>query len=292
MSKKIILNPDRNLALGDITQMTIAVRDLALAYPGEHEIDIRTPFPELWFNNPYITPIQDSAGEPITIGYGLINNPGSQHFSDAFRLSLAEKLGIQIPYTIMNPDLHLTKEEKDDKVVARLTKYSGKYWAVTAGWKADGYLKYYPFYQEVIDLLKNKLQFVQIGAKEDHHPSLNNVINIVGKTSIRDLLKLIYQAQGSLGAISAHMHIAAAFKKPCVVIGKGTEPPRWEMYNQHRFLSVCGCLPCAPENGCWRAKDTDCDNLVGGYPRCAAMIPPAMVAWAVESYYNGGILNY
>ena len=288
--KKLILR--HGLDVGDVLMMTIAVRDLHLAHPGKYLTDIRTRWPDLWLNNPYITEIKDKEGKVLNIGYPLIQNSGTLHFSDAFRLDLASQLKIEIPWTSMNPDLHLSDEEKDDNVVKKLSGYGGKYWVLNAGYKADVILKHYPFWQEVIDLLKNDIQIVQVGAKQDNHDNYDNVINLVGKTSLRDLIKTIYWSEGTIGPISCQMVFAAAFNKPAVVLAGGKEPPRWQAYNYHRYLSVCGTLKCAPGNGCWKAKYEDCTNRVGNIPRCFAMISPEEVAKNVLLYYEGGILNH
>lgn len=48
--RKLVL---RNFqAAGDILMLTAAVRDLHRACPGAFATDVRTPFPDLWENNP------------------------------------------------------------------------------------------------------------------------------------------------------------------------------------------------------------------------------------------------
>ena len=278
--------------VGDVAMMTIAIRDLHLAYPGEYQTDVRTRWPDLWLNNPYINEISDEEGEHLSIGYPLIQNAGSKSFSDGSRLDLAHQLERVIPWTSMNVDIHLTDKEKEDNIIQREFSYPGKFWILNAGFKRDAVLKYYPFWQEVVDLLKNKIQIVQIGTANDAHPELDDVFNLIGKTSIRDVLKLIYWSEGTIGPLSMQFILATAWSKPSVIVAGGKEPPRWQMYNYHRYLSVCGCLKCAPENGCWTAKYEDCKSRVGGVPRCYAMIPPEEVARNVLLYYEGGILNF
>ena len=156
--KKLILH--HGLDLGDAAFMTNAVRDLHLAYPNQYQTDVRTRWSDLWTNNPYITPLEDGEGEHFDIGYPLIQNSGSMHFSDGCRLDLADQLKISIPWTSMNPDLHLSDEEKEDNMVIEAFNYPGKFWLLNAGYKADIILKHYPFWQEVVDLLKNKIQMV------------------------------------------------------------------------------------------------------------------------------------
>ena len=288
--KKLILH--HGLDIGDTAMLTIAVRDLHLAHPGQYQTDVRTRWPDLWLHNPYITPMEEDEGEHLDIGYPLIQNAGSQSFSDAFRLDLADQLGIEIPWTSMDVDIYLIDQEKEDNIVEREFSYRGKFWVLNASHKADAVLKAYPFWQEVVDLLKNKIQIIQVGTADDPHPELENVFSLIGKTSLRDLLKLIYWSEGTIGPISLQFVLATAWGRPSVIIAGGKEPPRWQMYNYHRYLSVCGCLRCATGNGCWTAKYEDCQNRVGGVPRCFAMISPEEVARNVLLYYEGGILNF
>jgi len=42
---------------GDILMLTAAVRELHRSHPGQFATDVRTPVPELWTNNPYLTPL-------------------------------------------------------------------------------------------------------------------------------------------------------------------------------------------------------------------------------------------
>lgn len=288
--KKVILS--HNLDLGDAAMLSIALRDLHLAHPNKYLTDVRTRFPDLWLNNPYITPIPDDEGGVIAVGYPLIQNAGSLSFADGHRLDLADQLKIDIPWTVHNVDIHLTNEEKNRNVVNEKFGYQGKYWVINAGYKKDAILKYYPFWQEVVDELKNDIQIVQIGANNDAHDELTDVYNLVGETTIRELLQVIYRSQGTIGPISMQFVLATAWGKPSVVVAGGKEPPRWQMYNYHRYLHVCGCLPCAPNGGCWTAKYEDCKSRVGGVPRCYAMISPQEVARNVMLYYKGGILKH
>ena len=73
--KKLILTS--NQCPGDIVMMTAAVRDLHAAHPGKYLTDVRTPHPDIWRNNPHITPIPDGEGRVIeTIGkYHPKENP-------------------------------------------------------------------------------------------------------------------------------------------------------------------------------------------------------------------------
>jgi len=192
----------------------------------------------------------------------------------------------------MNIDLHLTVDEKRQNIVNEKVQYPGKYWVLNAGYKADAILKYYPFWQEVVDELKNHIQIVQVGSNGDVHPELEGTYSLVGETSVRELIQVIYRSEGTIGPVSCQFVLSTAFNKPSVIVSGGKEPPRWQMYNYHRYLSVGGCLPCCAGGGCWTAKYHECKSRVGGVPRCFAMINPKEVARNVLLYYQGGILSH
>jgi hypothetical protein len=50
-------------APGDIVMLTAAVRDLHACYPGRFLTDVQTTCPELWENNPHVTPLDPADPE-------------------------------------------------------------------------------------------------------------------------------------------------------------------------------------------------------------------------------------
>ncbi len=309
LPKKLILI--NRLSPGDILVMTNAIRDLHLAWPGRFETEVRTPCPDIFNNNPYITKLKYDEAEYcntntwfaanpgktkmlgdimcIDMQYPLIHSSGARgaHFAEGHREFLESTLGIKIPQTKISPELYLNDIEKSGYGIR------GKYWVINAGSKSDYTLKQYPYYQEVIDLLKDKIQFVQIGVKSHLHKPLEGVIDMVGNTdSIRDLFSLINMADGVLTCVSLPMHVAAALKSPCVVVAGAREGTRWELYPNHRFIYVNGCLPCAKHDGCWKSKDSECVSKKDGVPKCMSLIKPQEVAREIERYYEGGVLKY
>jgi len=293
MKKIILRNP---LSPGDILIMTGAIRDLKLMYQDEFLIDVRSPCPEIFLYNPYLTPLTDTEAETINMEYPIIHESGATgvHFSDGHRLFLQQKLNTRIHKTSMRPDIFLSQDELNWVSILKTEfGYEGKYWLINAGIKGDYTLKQYPFYQEVVDLLKGKIQFVQIGLKVHNHPALNGVLDMRGKTDrLRQLFRLSYFAEGAVCAVSFQMVIMQALKKPCVVLNGGREGMRWQAINDHVFLHTIGQLPCCLEDGCWRSKFDDCDNKVNKIPKCMTMITPEEVARAIDKYYIGGRLVY
>src|SRR5690349_2638069 len=101
---------------GDIVMLTAAVRDLHLAYPGQFETDVRTPCPEVWENNPYLTPLSDTDPnvEIVDCEYPLIHrsNHAPYHFIHGFIEFLNERLGLAIRPTLFKGDIHISDIEK------------------------------------------------------------------------------------------------------------------------------------------------------------------------------------
>lgn len=311
--KRLILR--NRLSPGDILVMTAAVRSLHKAYPGKYLTDVDSPCPEIFENNPLVKKFSEK-GQVIDMHYPLISDhqmrgfehPGAgvsgRHFSDGHRKFLEEALECEIPRSGLVPDIYLSQDERLWPSPA-LGKggWSGKYWVINAGAKSDFPLKQYHRYQKVVDLLKDKIQFVQIGMKEHNHEPLEGVIDLRGQTNHRELFRLIHHAEGVLTCVSYPMHIAAAFLKPCVVVAGGRESTRWELYPNHRFLHTNGALSCCQYDGCWKSKLDECINRVEYnhsiekncerflVPKCMDILKPSMIVEAIELYYEGGILQ-
>jgi hypothetical protein len=138
------------------------------------------------------------------------------------------------------------------------------------------------------------------------------VLDLRGETSLRDLIRLVYHAQGVLCPVTLLMHLAAAVEtkpgrpraRPCVVVAGGREPASWEAYPDHRFLHTIGKLPCCAKGGCWRARsvplgDGDskdepkhlCVDTINNLPRCMDMISPKHVVEAMESYDGNSFMH-
>ncbi len=296
MAQKLILaNP---LAPGDILMSTSAIRDIHKAYPGEYITDVRVPTgcEQIYFNSPYITKIadEDTEARKIKLDYSEIHRSGwsGRPFAYAHTIDLAKNIGRPIPHTTLKPDIFLSQDEIlwPSPVVVK-HGYEGKYWVINAGIKSDYTLKYYPHYQKVIDLLKDKIKFIQVGQLEHNHPALEGAIDMRGETNIRDLFRLSYHADGALSAVSFQMVIMMALEKPAVIVAGGREGVRWQLFPAHRYLYTNGALPCCRYDGCWKSKPSECLNLKNGIPLCMELITPEMIVEAILMYYKGGRLT-
>lgn len=275
--------------------MTSAIRDLHLTYPQEYITDVRSPCGEVFMHNPFITPMQDSEGKLIDMQYPLIHESGStgRYFSEGHRDFLADKIGRPIKNHSMRAEIYLNQSEKNwPNPVLVEYGYDGPYWIINAGVKNDFTLKQYPYYQEVVDLLHERVQFVQVGHAGHNHPPLDGVFDMRGKTNLRQLFRLSHQAEGAVCAVSLQMVIMGAFSKPCVVVAGGREGVRWQLIPGHRYLHTVGCLDCCRLDGCWKSKPKDCLNWIPDEEtsKCMWMIRPEQVAMEVDNYYRGGVL--
>ena len=306
-----ILILSSKLSLGDIVMLTAAVRDLHKLHPGKYITGVRTTCEGVWENNPNITKLTGGDnGRVIDCEYPLIHKSNDQpyHFIHGYIRDLASKLNIHIEPTLFKGDIYLTDQERNQYPFDE----EKPYWIVVAGGKYDFTIKWWELkrYQEVVDHFKDKIQFVQVGAQEHNHPALSGVIDVRGRTTHRQLIQLVYHAQGVLCPVTSLMHLAAAVptkgaikSRPCVVVAGGREAPSWEAYPTHQFLHTVGALPCCSFGGCWKSRTkalgdgapTDnaiCTNVVGELPKCMDMITSKDVIRAIETYYTGGVLKY
>jgi ADP-heptose:LPS heptosyltransferase len=304
---------------GDIVMLTAAVRDLHLNHPGMFITDVRTLFPAMWEHNPFITPLveTDPDVEVLDCSYPLINvsNQVPFHCLHGFAGFISGHLGLPISLTEFKGNIYVSPEEKTwMSQVHELTGEDTPFWIIVAGGKYDATIKWWERgrFQEVVDYFRGKVQFVQVGQRNYYHPELKGVIDLRGRTDMRQLIRLVYHSQGVLCPVTSLMHLAAAIevkgnpeqKRACVVIGGGREPAHWEAYPNHQFIHTNGALPCCAHGGCWKSRvvpldDGDpadqrlCEDVVSGpLPRCMDMITPQDVIERIELYFRGGSIRF
>lgn len=301
---------------GDIVMLTGALRDLHRCHPGEFITDVRTPFPDLWLHHPGVTQLDDGTPdvEWIDAAYPLVmeSNRFPGHFLHGFCSHLNSVLGTRVRPTECRGEIVLSPEERQrPSVVSEILGHDIPYWVLVAGGKRDFTVKWWPHdrFQEVVDHFAGRLLFVQTGGAEDVHPPVRGALNLVGKTTLRELIHLIHHSSGMLCPVTAAMHLSAAIPtrpdrhplRPCVVVAGGREPPHWEAYPGHQFIHTVGMLPCCGGGGCWKARTSPagdgspydhphylCERSVEGkLPRCMEMISSADVIRRIEGFIDG-----
>lgn len=233
--------------------LTSGLRDLHMAYPGEFETGMDTSCPAVFEHNPRVTKFTDFV-EPMDLHYPLVkeSNRCGLHMVNGFRMDMEQRLGLDIPQGPIRGELWLSEEEKGRAVpFAREDK---PMWIINGGSKSDFTCKQWSWarWQKIVYDLKDRIQFVQVGALEHEHPRLDGVTQMIGRTTLRELLVLAYRAHGIVTGNSALMHIAACFQKPCVVVSGGREPRSWCEYPGQVFISNDMQFDCNKEGGCWR----------------------------------------
>lgn len=268
---------------------------------------------ELWNNNPLLKRDlkEEDADRVIKIGYPLINKSDKlpYHFIHAFRKEIQLQLGLQIPQGDFKGDIYMNMNETKP-----LEKLNGltDYWVLDAGYKTDFTLKNWGierFQQLVNILLEHGIKCVQIGKSETSHKHevLEGVVNLVGQTSIREMIQLVYNSVGVITPVSFPMHLAAAVPckdgrlRPCIVIAGGREPNTWEQYPGHQFIHTVGMLDCCRRGGCWKSRaerlndgahsdNSICPHVVKSehsvVGRCMSLIEPEDVAKIIIKYHE------
>lgn len=306
---KIPLVLKSDLCPGDICTMTAAIKSLHVSYPDEFLTDVRTPHPAIWDFNPYITPLKEDNSNVINLGYPLIHTSGqtSNCFLRGYTHDLGGKIGRPLELCTNKPDLYISGDEKQwisqvEEIVKKPVRIMG---LVNAGGKSDFITKIAPtkLYRDIINETCSRIQWIQIGVKEHDHPVMDNCINLIGKTDLRQLIRLVYHTNLVLCPVTLLQHLSAAFEKPAVIIAGGREGTTWisSYPKQHIFHSV-GSLCCCKDNGCWKSRvvalnDGDkkdeslCEQPVKlgekFYPRCLTLIKPQEVVLTIERILNG-----
>lgn len=268
---------------GDIIVLTAAVRDIVRTYPGRFRFGIDTIERPIWLNNPDID-YTLRAGRKIVAKYPLIHQSNQQkvHFMWGFLEYLNQQLKVDAKLLEFKPAIYLTDQEKAEPPLG----LKRPYWVFASGGKRDFTAKWWDpeEWKKVVAVMSRWTTMVQVGGGSHVHPPIDNAVNLLGKTTLRDLFRIIYHSEGVLCVVTCLMHIAAAFNKPCVVIAGGREPYYWEAYTNesrlanmrrgqpvwvppddsfipHRFIHTVGTapdnvgsLPCCDHHGCWSGR--------------------------------------
>src|SRR5204863_7197913 len=123
---------------------------------------------------------------PLLHGYGRLLNA---------------QLWLNVEPTEFRGDLHLSAEElAAPPLVTERFGVSPPYWIVVGGGKYDFTIKWWHRrrWQAVVDHFAGRLQFVQVGERGHFHPPLRGALDLRFATTLRELVRLIYHADGVL----------------------------------------------------------------------------------------------
>jgi len=267
--RKLLLKNE--LSPGDICMLAYAVKCLHESHPGQFVTDFRGTAREIFEFSPYITDLEeeDEAVEVIMTEYPLVHrsNEYPHHFIHAFVRDLETKLGVRIEFSKFQGFITIGEEEKRwYSTVHEIRGDDPPYWIVNAGHKLDFTAKQWEYtrFQEIVDRFP-ETTFVQIGQPDHSHPTLegDNLIDLIGKTDTRQLIRLVYNSFGVITPVSFPMHLAYGVpahprygrkSRACIVLSGGREPSHWQYGPNLQFLHTCGMLPCCDNGGCWKSR--------------------------------------
>ncbi len=168
----------------------------------------------------------------------------------------------------LKPEIYLTDEEKS---FGRFASSARKQVAIMSA--AISPRKQWPYFQDLINALKEDCDFVQIGAPED--AQLEGVaFQKVGQLTLRQSAGVLYNSDLFVGEIGALMHMARAVDCPAVIAYSGTEP---------EYLASYACnTNVLPDTPCMLSQlgqiDKNCEPCVNGYRCCQSISLKKMVA--------------
>jgi hypothetical protein len=357
--KILILNFD---GLSDALMLTATVRDIVKASPGSHLIDVYTSGMPLWLYNQNIARLDwravpyDGESELASNEYAIpalkqkiicydteillihtskygyfpssenLSNTNAYHMIHSYAQDVGKKMGLSSPVPIGEQKGEIFFSDMELSWISQIEE-TGNFnpiWIVSTGGPETKSAKWWDLirYQKIIDEFKGKITFVQCGLAEEHNPRLRGVIDLVGKTDLRKLIRLMYHAVGYLGTPGFLMHLAAATPAPrfdrkgrarphyraAVIVAGGREASQWLAYEGQQLLHTNGMLPCCQTGGCGKTRcekkhplDPHPEQLCSlpiyidretMIPKCLDMISTSMVIDRLKFYYDGGTLYY
>lgn len=278
--------------LGDSAILTAAIYNVKQACP---ELDIRYNgwATDLWKNLDFTSVTTFPAD--FEVSYGTLFDEQNSVFGSCvagFTRDLCQKLRIpRVPLASQVPVLRLTDEEKAIGAFCR-----GK-WLLNANAQTCSRSKWYPHWQKVVDILRGKIQFIQIGSTERKNISaeLTGVLDYRGMSQdLRLLLSMAWNCAGVLSPPSGVMHLAAAFGKPQVIVNGAREGARLSAYPGVECVSCSRCGYNGKDTGCVslgmaaagnRSRVCQDPVMIDGIPTasCMASIPPEAIAEKILS---------
>jgi hypothetical protein len=155
--------------------------------------------------------------EAFPIAYGEFQN--QMLFSARERAASSARFGLSGAYAVIKPKAKAA-------------------WTPNKEWVQERF-------QEVVGLMP-EVAWVQVGEAED--PPLSGVVDLRGKTSLRELCFLVSRAKWVLAPEGFYNHAASAFGTPSFVIFSGLTHPELAWYSNTIPILRKPQVPCAP---CW-----------------------------------------
>lgn len=245
--------------IGDDLLLTVLFRELRRRNAGK--IWAMSAYPELYRNNADVDLVV-----PQRIGYESLMRrlnvrvvtPWYSNYHPAFDRDdpfpeqhiisvMCQKAGITGEVTL-KPYLSLSASElergriRPRQIAIQSAGMTARHAMMNKNWFAEGY-------QQVVDTLASKYDFVQLGSPSD--PVITGALDLRGKTSLRETAAILAQSLTFVGQVGFLMHLARAVDCRSVMLYGGREHPVQSGYrcNANLYREV-GCSPCWRLNSC------------------------------------------
>ncbi len=265
--------------LGDQVLITAVFRELRKR--GQPPVVMMTHFPDLFKNNPDVGKLlpEDPRFVALAARFGKQTHHPSYmyeniremdcHYAPPYPIiaRMCKVVGID-GQVDLRPYLYLSEAEKQEgqivpqQIAIMSSGMSALHQQLNKQWYPERF-------QSVVSSLRERYNFVQLGAKID--PLLEGVTDLRGKTSLRESAAILSQSLMFVGQIGFLMHLARAVDCRSVIVYGGREHPYQSGYvcNENLYTP----LKCSP---CWQCSLCDYDR------ECMRRITPDMVIDAVE----------
>ena len=307
---------------GDIVMLTAAVRDLHLTYPDQFVTDVRTPCPELWEHNPYLTPIAEERARCRGHRLRVSAHPQEQRRAVSFHPRLhpaPERAAAGSRSSRRVPRRHAHLADREERGTRRSRKSraarcrSGSSWpAASTTSRSNGGI--HARFQQVVDHFRDRMLFVQVGEKrprasaaaQRRRPARDDRSAPTGSARLsragRALPGHAADAPGGRGRDAAG-HAAGtgrASSSPAAANRRTGKRIRTISSSTAPARSGAATVAAAGNRGSCRwatamrktRREHCCVDVVGTLPRCMDLITAGDVIRAIEVYFEGGAVSY
>lgn len=258
--------------IGDSLFLTTVAKEMRKG--GERHCAIVTRWPELFFGNPDVSFLLSSGGKYHRLAKAIIRVETNLSYHEIngkipckhILRMVCDKAGIEKPIEI-RPYFFLNEQELKDGSIAR-----NKLVIQASGLSASSPMlakEYFPqFFRIAVKELGKKFEIIQIGSWID--PLMPGVLDLRGRTSIRQLAAVLQNCKCFIGTVGFPMHLARAVDCPSVIVYGGRETPSQSGYICN--ANLIGQAECSP---CWHytcPQDRECMKT----------IPPRQIVNSVE----------
>jgi hypothetical protein len=273
-----------NGGIGDDLLCTTVARELHDRKHGK--IWVGTKYPELFEENPDARPVSIAdwrfgklaallGADPKPLWYTRYD-PGSDKDPEPpmhFAAMMCQQAGVS-GWISVRPYLYLRQPEgrqgkiAENQIAMQSTTRAAQTPLQNKEWFPERF-------QSVADSLSGAFTVLQLGGSGD--PKLDNVIDLRGKTSLRQAAAVLSQSRLFVGLAGGLMHLARAVDCPAVIVYGGRERPEISGYVCNK--NIQSAPPCSP---CWQRNRCDHDRV------CMTSIDLNTVLAAVREILDGG----